>query len=91
MKKNWTLLSLIIAFALFLGPVPGIAADENLEPKALFQKRCTKCHSLDKTNRKEDPEWWRATVTKMKGKFFSGISDRDMQIIADYLVETRSK
>jgi hypothetical protein len=76
---------------LLLAPSQGLAGDEDLEPKALFQKRCTKCHNLERTNREESSEFWRATVRRMREKFFSGISDRDMEIIADYLFETRSK
>jgi mono/diheme cytochrome c family protein len=71
--------------------LPGIAADENLEPKALFEKRCTRCHGLDKTNRPGPPDFWKSTVKKMKEKWFSGISERDMEIITQYLVENRAE
>jgi hypothetical protein len=82
---------LLLVTLLFLAPAQGLADDEDLKPEALFQKRCTRCHTLERTNRQESPEFWRATVRRMREKFFSGISDRDMEIIADYLVETRSK
>lgn len=89
MKMNRKVTCLIIASALFLAPLPGIAADEGLEPKALFEKRCSKCHGLDKANRSGTPDFWKSTVKKMKDKWFSGISDRDMEIITQYLIENR--
>jgi hypothetical protein len=90
MKEIRILQCLVVSSALLLAPLSGIAEDEDLEPKALFQKRCTKCHTLDRTNRKENSEFWRETVSRMKEKPFSGISDRDAQVIADYLVDTHS-
>jgi len=60
-----------------------------MEPKALFEKRCSRCHSLDKTNRNESGEYWKSTVEKMKKKFFSGISDQDAAVITEYLVKTK--
>jgi cytochrome c553 len=60
-----------------------------MEPKALFEKRCSRCHSLDKTNRTESAEYWKSTVQKMKKKFFSGIKDEDAAIITEYLVKTK--
>jgi hypothetical protein len=76
---------------LLLAPSQGIADDEDLEPVALFQRRCTKCHTLERTNRIESPEFWRDTVQKMAFKDSSGISERDMEIIGDYLVDTHSR
>ena len=61
-------------------------------PKELFEARCSKCHQLDKAlSRTMSPDEWRAVVNKMKDKWFSGISDEDAAIIADYLIETRGK
>jgi hypothetical protein len=60
-----------------------------MEPKALFEKRCSRCHSLDKTNRTESAEFWKSIVQKMKKKFFSGISDQDAAVITEYLVKTK--
>jgi len=75
---------------LILGRSTG-AVEEPLEPKALFEKRCSRCHSLDRANRTEKPEDWKAIVKKMKGKWFSGISDEDAEVITRYLIENRSK
>jgi hypothetical protein len=76
---------------LLLAPSHGITGGEDLEPRALFQKRCTRCHTLERTNRMESPEFWRETVRRMAFKDSSGISQRDMEIIGDYLVDTHSK
>ncbi len=67
-----------------------IGAGEGTEPKALFESRCTKCHSLDRTNRSDTPEGWRAIVNRMRAKPGSAISEQDAEIISRYLVE-RSK
>jgi len=73
---------------LLLGRSTG--ATEPLEPKALFEKRCSRCHSLDKANRTETPERWKAIVEKMKAKWFSGISEEDAEVITRYLIGNRS-
>lgn len=65
------------------------ACAEEMEPKALFEKRCSKCHSLNKINRSESEEGWKTIVNKMKKKFFSGISDEDAAIIIEYLTNTK--
>jgi hypothetical protein len=62
----------------------------NIEPKVLFENRCSKCHSLDKTNRLESKEFWETTVKKMKNKLFSGISDEEAGIITTYLINTKT-
>jgi mono/diheme cytochrome c family protein len=60
--------------------------------KALFEKRCSKCHGLDKvTAKKETPEAWNATVQKMAAKWFSGISAEEAKAIAAYLAKTQGK
>ena len=89
MKTNWSLLCLIVASALFLGPLPGIAADESPAPKALFEKRCSRCHGLDKVTATGTLDFWKGTVKKMKDKWFSGISEQEMEIITRYLIENR--
>lgn len=60
-----------------------------MEPKALFEKRCSRCHSIDKTNRTESADYWESIVKKMKKKFFSGISDEDAAVITEYLIKTK--
>lgn len=62
---------------------------EEMEPKALFEKRCSKCHSINKTDRTGSAEYWKSIVKKMKKKFFSGISDEDAAVITEYLIKTK--
>jgi hypothetical protein len=65
-------------------------SSQSMEPKALFEKRCTKCHTLDRTNKIESVEYWTSTVQRMKNKMFSGISNEDASIITDYLIKTKT-
>jgi hypothetical protein len=91
MKVFLKVFGLYLLFSvLILGRSTGAAA-EPLEPKALFEKRCSRCHNLDRTNRTETPERWKFIVKKMKAKWFSGISDEDAEVITRYLIENRSK
>ena len=76
----------VFLVALSADKTPGA---EQLEPKALFEKRCSRCHSLDKINKTESEEGWRTIVNKMKKKLFSGISNEDAAIIIEYLAETK--
>ena len=80
----------LLFFVLILGRSMGAAAEKS-EPKTIFEKRCSKCHSLDKANRTETSERWKAIVKTMKAKWFSGISDEDAEVITRYLIENRSK
>jgi mono/diheme cytochrome c family protein len=89
MKNNWSLLGLLTASALFLSALPAIAADETPAPKALFEKRCSRCHGLDKVPATGTPDFWKGTVKKMKEKWFSGITDQEMEIITQYLIQNR--
>jgi len=91
MPKRLSIKSLFFAFSLFsLVAFTGRNTySEPIEPKALFEKKCSKCHSLDKTNRTESAEYWKSTVQKMKKKFFSGIKDEDAAIITEYLIKTK--
>jgi hypothetical protein len=80
----------ILSFLIFLAYAGRQASSsETPDPKALFEKRCSRCHSIDKTNKTESAEYWKTTVAKMKKKFFSGISDEEATIIADYLIKTK--
>jgi hypothetical protein len=90
MKRIAVAAGMLFSAALLVLPAQSSGADE-LEAKALFEKRCSKCHALEKTNRTETSENWKALVHKMKEKWFSGISDQEVEIIAKYLIENRSK
>lgn len=82
---------IVIMFSIFLltASAEKKACAEEMEPKALFEKRCSRCHSIDKTNRTESADYWKSIVKKMKKKFFSGISDEDAAVITEYLIKTK--
>jgi cytochrome c2 len=90
MKRIATAAGMFFSAVLLVLLAQASAADD-LDPKALFEKRCSKCHSLERTNRSETPENWKTLVKKMKGKWFSEISDQDVEVISKYLIENRSK
>jgi len=52
----------------------------------LMQKRCSKCHNLDRVvGARKDTQGWRATVNRMRAMPGAGISDTDTQTIILYL------
>src|SRR6266704_3927831 len=55
--------------------------------EALTQKRCSRCHNLDRVvGAKKDARGWLATVDRMRGLPGSGISESDEKIILSYLL-----
>ena len=61
------------------------------EAKALFDDRCSYCHSLDRIlYRKASPIDWKILVDTMQIKSMGRISDSDAAIITRYLSETQS-
>jgi len=72
--------------------VGGLAvADSTPAPtqaKALFEKKCSQCHSLEmilKTQKGDD--WWRGTVKRMSEMPGSDISRDDTAHIMQYILE----
>ena len=68
------------------GQAEPVAIDMN-EASDLMQKRCSKCHNLDRVvgARKDAPGWMR-TVERMRAMPGAGISDTDAQMIVSFLV-----
>lgn len=81
------ILVLIAVFASLTAAQAALAQD----PDQLYREKCTKCHTLERTERMESPEFWRETVNRMQDKWFSGISEEEAQIIMDYLIMMRGK
>jgi ferredoxin-NADP reductase len=53
---------------------------------ATMEKRCSKCHNLDRiAGARKDARGWLATVNRMQALPDSGISDQDSRIIVSYL------
>lgn len=88
-RSSLKVLFFLLSFFLLITCAERKAFSETLEPRALFEKRCSRCHSIDKTNRTESADTWKSIVQKMKKKFFSGISDQDAAVITEYLVKTK--
>src|SRR5579872_6943957 len=65
--------------------LPPAAIDLNLAA-ATMEKRCSKCHNLDRVaGARKDARGWLATVTRMRALPDSGISEADSRIIVSYL------
>jgi ferredoxin-NADP reductase len=65
--------------------LPPAAIDVNLAA-ATMEKRCSKCHTLDRiVGARKDARGWLATVNRMRAQPDSGISAADSRIIVAYL------
>ena len=65
--------------------LPPAAIDMNLAA-ATMEKRCSKCHNLDRVvGARKDARGWLATVNRMRSLPDSGISAADSRIIVSYL------
>jgi nitrate/TMAO reductase-like tetraheme cytochrome c subunit len=76
----------------FLIPFPVLSmGQEATDAKALFEKKCSVCHSADRAkSAKKTNEEWANTVTRMKNKT-GNISVEEVKIIIDYLTKTYGK
>jgi mono/diheme cytochrome c family protein len=60
--------------------------------KALFEKKCSTCHSADKPKAlKKTPQEWQATVMRMKNVRGAPMSNEEAQVITSYLSATYGK
>src|SRR5579871_6275068 len=65
---------------------PAVAIDLN-QASDLTQKRCAKCHNLDRVvGARKDAQGWVATVDRMRAIPGAGISEADARTIVSYLV-----
>src|ERR1700685_2110861 len=65
--------------------LPPAAIDLNTAA-ATMEKRCSKCHTLDRVaGARKDARGWLATVNRMRAQPDSGISEEDSRIIVSYL------
>jgi ferredoxin-NADP reductase len=63
-----------------------VAIDVN-QASDLMQKRCSKCHNLDRVvGARKDAHGWMRTVERMRAMPGADISDTDAQMIVSYLV-----
>jgi len=69
----------------------GVAKIDLQASEALMQRRCSRCHNLDRVvGAKKDARAWLATVDRMRGLPGSGISESDEKIILSYLLSEDS-
>ena len=69
----------------------GVAKIDLQASETLMQKRCSRCHNLDRVvGAKKDARGWLATVDRMRGLPASGISESDAKIILSYLLSEDS-
>lgn len=69
----------------------GVAKIDMQASEALMQKRCSRCHNLDRVvGAKKDARAWLATVDRMRSLPGSGISESDATIILSYLLSEDS-
>ena len=65
--------------------LPPAAIDVSLAA-AKMEKRCSKCHNLDRiAGARKDARGWLATVNRMRALPDSGISEEDSRVIVSYL------
>jgi ferredoxin-NADP reductase/cytochrome c2 len=65
--------------------LPPAAIDVNFAA-ATMEKRCSKCHTLDRVfGASKDARGWLATVNRMRARPDSGISEADSRMIVSYL------
>jgi len=73
---------LIIAAVFILQTVAASAEDS----KDLFERKCSKCHTIDRAlnKTKNHDEWWK-TVKRMTGYSRGAISEKEADAIVNYL------
>jgi len=95
-EPNMRRLTLITGFFLMLlllahfYPAPSNANDK-VDPKIIFEQRCSKCHKLDRSKPIESPEIWKTIVDRMAKKRNSEISASEAILITKYLQENMVK
>ena len=91
--KSLLIVGLLLTPLVLVGLIPilGITAEDS-DAKALFEKRCSLCHSTSRPlGKTKSSNEWEKTVMRMKGYAGDRISDQDANIITVYLAEIRGK
>jgi hypothetical protein len=80
----------LVLFSLVSFPTQSMG-QEATDAKALFEKKCSICHSADRAkSAKKTNEEWMNTVTRMKNKT-GNVNAEEAKIITDYLAKTYGK
>ena len=68
-----------------------VQKDQPVDAKALFEKKCSTCHSINRPmSKKKTEEKWAKTVARMR-KHGCALTDEETKIIVDYLVQNYGK
>ncbi len=90
--KKLTVSLLGIAFLALLGATVYSAEKPKVDAKALFEQKCSTCHSIDRPkSKKKTAKEWENTVMRMKNVNGCPITDEEAKIIIDYLSKNYSK
>ncbi len=86
---------LCITLAIFLS-LPMVCAcsaeKQPADPKALFEKKCSSCHKVDRaTSKQKTAAEWTETVMRMKNKNGAPITDEEAKTIIDHLAKSYGK
>ncbi len=81
-----------LAGAVCLGLWTAAGAQGAADVKALFQEKCSICHTTDRpTAKKKDRAGWEKTVLRMKNVNGAPITDEQAQAIIDYLTQNHGR
>jgi len=76
-------------------PVCGVAQTkeaQQIDPKGLFDKKCSACHKTERaTSKKKVQKEWETTVMRMINSRGAQINDAEAKIIIDYLAANYGK
>ncbi len=92
MRRLTVITVFFLMFLLLVHVLPApITATDKIDPKIIYEQRCSKCHKHDRGKPTESPEYWTMTVERMSKKRNSEISAAEVELITKYLVENRTK
>ncbi len=79
---------LLVAVSVLMIALPAlVSAVSDDEAKALFDEKCTICHSsTNATDLRETPDGWREHVMRMKNDNGCDITDTQAETIINYLI-----
>ncbi|MCL5061887.1 MAG: photosystem P840 reaction-center cytochrome c-551 [Nitrospiraceae bacterium] len=81
-----------ITFLVVSGMSVSSAEKPKVDAKALFEQKCSTCHSIDRPkSKKKTAKEWESTVMRMKNVNGCPITDEEAKIIIDYLSKNYSK
>jgi len=90
MKKLTVCLSVAVSLVLsglFAHGTEKVAMDA-VDVKALFEEKCSVCHSADRAKKKQKTaDEWTKTVIRMKNVNGCPITDEEAKLIIDYLAK----